>query len=91
MNSTEGGFLQAAREWICDGYAVDIRYVERLDLGEPQLWEASVSLLPLPPTMDMNFTVATPMVSAGQRQLAKISAQEALTHVENAVRRRNCR
>jgi hypothetical protein len=83
--NTESKFLKAARDWICDGYSLDIRYVQRLDLGAPQLWEAWVTLQPLPPKQRLSFTVATPLIVAGQRQFPRLKASQILARIEEAI------
>src|SRR5688572_29218792 len=82
---TESKFLKSARDWICDGYSLDIRYVQRLDIGAPQLWEAWMGLGPLPPKQDVSFTITTPLVVVGQRQLPRLKTDEILERLEEAV------
>lgn len=81
----EKKFVSAAIDWVCDGYSLDIRYVQRHDLGTPQLWEAWVGVQPLPPTKDVGFTIATPLIIVGQRQLPRLTAAEILDTIQEAV------
>ncbi len=85
MHNVEKKFIQRSKEWICDGYSIDIRYVQRLDLEAPQLWEAMIGLSPLPPQTESNFRIETDLISVGQHQIARTTATEIANHLELAI------
>lgn len=84
MNA-ERKFVSTARDWVCDGYSLDLRFLQRHDLDKPQLWEAWLRVQPLPPTQDVSFTITTPLIVVGQRQLPKLKATEILETIQEAV------
>ena len=62
-------FLTAAEAWLCDGYALDIRYIADLDHHNSKIWEASIALNPLPPQQKLGFRTSTPRgMAVGQVQ-----------------------
>ena len=61
-------FLIAAEAWLCDGYALDIRYIADLDHGDAKIWDASVALNPLQPQQKLGFRISTPRIAVGQVQ-----------------------
>lgn len=61
-------FLIAADAWLCDGYALDIRYIADLDHGGTKIWDASIALNPLPPQQKLGFRISTPRIAVGQIQ-----------------------
>ena len=78
-------FLESADSWVCDNYAVDIRYVAiRSRLGL-RIIEAAVSLWPLPPEKELSFKISTPMLAAGQHQEFPVSKSRALEILLNAA------
>jgi len=78
-------FLQAAADWVCDSYSIDIRYVVRHDDNQSQLWAASIALAPLPFSADMSFHINTPLISAGQYQLSNQKKRKIIHILENAA------
>jgi hypothetical protein len=59
-------FLAAAREWICDSYSVDCKFIVVNQGDCPYLSEAVISINPLPSPEDLNFLVDVPGLLAGQ-------------------------
>jgi hypothetical protein len=61
-------FLDAAGQWSCPGYFFDIRYLALKSGGKEQLCGAIMVLNPLPPKEDLQFSLDTENVRAGQIQ-----------------------
>jgi hypothetical protein len=78
-------FLAAADSWLCDGYALDVRYIATKVAGTWLLVEASVALLPLPHAKDASFTVSTQDLEAGQYQSFPVDKAEALATLKAAA------
>ena len=82
----KSSFLQAADDWVCDSYAIDIRCLVRKDAKHSYLYEAAISLHPLPAPQDMSFRIDTSLLFAGQFQLFGQSKQKLLQVLDNATR-----
>lgn len=78
-------FLEAAAGWLCDDYALDIRYIASKADGELQLLEASISLWPLQHGRDTGFTVSTGELEAGMQQRFPVAKAEAIAILEAAA------
>ena len=78
-------FLQAAEDWVCDPYSIDIRYLVRKDSNQSRLWEALIQLNPLPAHQDMSFHVETSLLSAGHSQLSDQPKQKLLQALGHAT------
>lgn len=61
-------FLRAADAWICDGYALDIRYLADVNGGKTTIWDASITLNPIPPQQNLNFCIDSARCVVGQVQ-----------------------
>ncbi|MFN0315846.1 MAG: hypothetical protein ACKVQA_12510, partial [Burkholderiales bacterium] len=61
-------FLRAADAWVCDSYAFDIRYLADVDGGNTKIWDASITLNPLPPQRDLSFRIDSARFVVGQVQ-----------------------
>ncbi|MCF8206726.1 MAG: hypothetical protein K9J82_16715 [Methylotenera sp.] len=75
-------FLAAAESWLCDGYALDVRYLAWLNGERWEILEASMTLLPLPPSHDHTFHLSCEGWIGGHLQVHPISKVEAM----NALR-----
>ena len=63
-------FLRSAGDWLCDGYALDVRYVAAATTSGPEIFAASLLLNPLPPQrMDLSFHIAGSHFLIGQNQV----------------------
>ena len=61
-------FFRDADSWICDGYYLDFRYIaKRAEVGF-ELWDASLTLAPLPPKPGLEFRIEAAGVGVGQIQ-----------------------
>lgn len=80
MNNNEmlDTFLRAANAWVCDGYALDIRYMAGTSDAEWGIWAASVGLNPLPPEQDLEFHIETPGFVTGQHQQQTVTKKKLL-------------
>ena len=67
MQQVEDFFLNASREWGCDGYHADVRYIVRVADGSDFLWHASVALAPLPYPSDNSMELRTSGFLIGQQ------------------------
>lgn len=64
----KNAFLATAVEWICDDYALDIRYIAIPGVGGPSLINAAVGLYPMQSKVDNSFRIHTPNIWVGQIQ-----------------------
>lgn len=78
-------FLQAAEDWVCDPYSIEIRYLIWKDGNQSYLREALIGLSPLPAPRDMSFHVDTSLLSAGQSQLPNQSKKKLLQVLDHAA------
>lgn len=76
-------FLRSADDWLCDGYALDVRYAAATTSSDPEIFSASLLLNPLPPQRtDLSFHVSGSRFLFGQHQVPaarKASLLHALT------------
>lgn len=85
MNTADlvAAFLRSADDWLCDGYAVDIRYVAAAAASGPEIFSGLLLLNPLPPQRrDLSFRISGSRFVFGQHQVAaarKVSLLQALT------------
>lgn len=87
-------FLHAADAWLCDEYAVDIRYMAEIDGVNTSIWDASIMLNPLPPSHDLSFRVISERFVVEQFQcpgmtkleLQSLIAKAAIGEIEIADR-----
>ncbi|MBU1624824.1 MAG: hypothetical protein KJ850_07220 [Gammaproteobacteria bacterium] len=77
-NPYKSQFISAAEDWVCNSSSLDIRYVA-IKVGEKtNLLAASIGVSPVPPKLDMSFSLATEGVFAGQIQESGKSKKEIL-------------
>ncbi|MGH7250099.1 MAG: hypothetical protein ACREGC_03925, partial [Minisyncoccia bacterium] len=62
-------FLHSAEGWICDGYSLDIRFMAKRLGEEWHLWNAHLSLHPLPALNDHNLMLEIGDIVVGQLQI----------------------
>lgn len=62
-------FFDAAKSWLCDGYALDIRYLADTFSGHAKIWEASIELHPLKAAADNQFCIQAEGLMVGQVQM----------------------
>lgn len=69
-------FLRSSGDWLCDGYALDTRYVAATTSSGPEIISASLRLNPLPPQRrDLGFRISGSRFLIGQTQI--LSARKA--------------
>ena len=73
-------FLDAAEEWICDGYSLDIRYLAKVEQSNRRIWSALIDLRPLPAPKDLSFRIDSSFFAVGQLQKSNES-KKSLLHV----------
>jgi hypothetical protein len=78
-------FLRAADAWICDGYALDIRYLADVNGGKATIWDASITLNPLPPQQDLNFRIDSGRLVDGQEQRPSMRKSALINLLTRAV------
>jgi hypothetical protein len=81
-------FLDAANTWVCDDYFLDFRYIAETTENHLVIWDASISLLPLPPKIDLSFQVESAGFSVGQIQqsgMGKPALIELLSEAANGT------
>jgi len=71
-------FIQAASEWICDGYSLDIRYLATSVDGRWQILDASLVAFPLARTKPTSFSIKFGTLIAGQEFTETLSKVEIL-------------
>ena len=87
-DNTLQAFMDAASDWVCDGYSLDIRYLADSLLGQARIWDASIQLNPLPPDRDLGFRIEGAGFSVGQlqqRPAKKASLLAALSAAANGA------
>ena len=77
-------FLEASDEWICDDYALDIRYVALPHVHGPVLLSAAIVLYPLKAKQDNSFQVRSASIWAGQIQRYPLKKREVETILRDA-------
>lgn len=78
-------FLNAAKDWVCNSYSIDMRYFAGKNGDNLQLWEALIMLTPLPSSQDTSFQFETNPFYAGQSQLSGIPKKTLLQILERAA------
>ena len=78
-------FLDAAEAWICDGYSLDFRYIAIHAGNGYELWDASLTLNPLPSTKDLNFQIDVGSFSIGQIQRLEANKSYLLELLKDAI------
>ncbi|MCC9595325.1 hypothetical protein [Rubrivivax sp. JA1055] len=86
MRDTLTEFLAAADAWICDGYALDIRYAARPSGRGFEIFSASIGLHPLKAQTDVSFTIDTGNLLVGQHQRCPVPKAALLQILEDASR-----
>ena len=61
-------FLQAAKDWVCEAYALDIRYIASESSAAARIWQASITLSPLRAASEVGFQVKSSSFRLGQIQ-----------------------
>ncbi len=62
-------FLRSADDWLCDGYALDTRYIAANTPSGPEIISASLQLNPLPPLRrNLGFQISGSKFLIGQTQ-----------------------
>lgn len=82
--STKQQFLDSASEWICDSYALDIRYLAVIDGGTLKIVDASLVALPLADTRPVSFSVQVGNFVAGQEFFPDLPKHDLLQRLESA-------
>lgn len=78
-------FLEAAEAWICDGYSLDFRYIAAPAGNGYELWDASLTLNPLPPPQDLSLRIDVPGIAIGQIQRVEPNKSQLLQLLKNAI------
>jgi len=77
-------FLDAADAWVCDGYSIDLRFLANVAENKTELWDASVTLTPLPAQQDLGFQINTAGILVGQIQCVGPSKKELIAVLADA-------
>lgn len=85
MDTTADRFLSSALRWICEGYSYDARFLAGTRDGKHPIWEASLTLNPLPAKRDLSFVVRGEQFIAGQEQRDHVSQQVLIELVTRAA------
>jgi hypothetical protein len=85
MSETKKEFFDAAEAWLCDGYALDLRYVGEVQAGGFKIWGAAVGLQPLEADRNLSFSIQTENLVAGQVQRYPVSKAEAIEVLHSAA------
>lgn len=81
----EKQFLESAREWICDGFSLDIRYLATKQDGVLRVIDASITAIPLTEIEPVGFSVEMGSILAGQEFIRSLSRNEILSRFELAA------
>lgn len=83
----KSNFLLATGEWVCDAYAITLRYIVfKNDVGQRWLADASIDVNPLPHSKDLRFEIEQAGISAGQIELNGQSRLQVLEILDLATR-----
>lgn len=85
MSETSNDFISAAEEWLCDGYALDIRYVARPVAASQVLISAVIVMRPLIAPKDFSFAIATDCIIAGQYQRYPVNKRDLMSVLTEAA------
>lgn len=86
MSEALSDFLASATAWVCDDYALDIRYVALCAPEGYVILSASIALHPLGPQKDVSFAIDTGALIAGQIQQFPVAKEKLLTILKDASR-----
>lgn len=78
-------FADAADAWVCDGYWLDFRYIASKVDRCYDLWDASLSLTPLPPEKNLSFRIDTAGYCIGQMQRAEDDKGQLISLLDDAI------
>ena len=78
-------FLRASDDWVCDLYSLDIRYIALRYSDQFILFDAVVSLNPLPPKENRDFRIETTQVALGHAQVCNVSKDELHQFLQNVA------
>lgn len=81
----EKQFLESAREWICDGYALDVRYLATKQDGVFRIIDASLTATPLNEVEPVGFSIEVGSLVAGQEYFRSLPRDEILARLEMAA------
>ena len=84
-SSVLDAFTAAAESWVCDGYYVDIRYLASSGPAGGQILDARILLSPLPPALDVSFTLDIAGFVVGQTQLSRVAKSAAIALLREAL------
>lgn len=79
------GFLDVANSWLCDGYALDLRYIALRSGTKLNLLEASIGFWPLPPSIDQSLTISTQGIVAGRHQTFPMDKSRIMEFLQTAT------
>lgn len=78
-------FLRAADAWLCDDYVLDTRYLALKSQDAWRIVEAALILWPVAHKEGVDFSVLTPNVAAGRKQISQISKSRCLDAITSVV------
>ena len=85
-DATALSFLNAAEQWLCDGYYLSIRYFASLERDGAKIWDAAIYLNPLPPEIDNSFQIINEDFIVGQFQRSAKTKKSLLAILNDAAR-----
>lgn len=84
-DATVASFLEAADQWLCDGYFLSIRYIAEIDRGGIKIWDSAIYLNPLPPQQSNSFQIAAGGFLVGQFDRSAKSKKSLMGILRNAT------
>lgn len=78
-------FFSACESWLCDGYAMDMRYAASAGAEGNVLWGASIRLNPLPAPVDNSLNLRLPGAAFGQVQRHPLPKGELIALLRDAA------
>ena len=85
LSRVQDDFLSTADAWLCDGYALDIRYIARPDDDAIQIVCASISMSPFNASENNSFEIVTEDLIAGQIQMYPVDKSELEGILKDAI------
>ena len=87
MSAISARFLESSKDWVCDGYYVDIRHVS-IASENPSLLCATINLNPLPPPEHDSFSLRLGRFSASRMQIGPVARDDLILCLEQFTKGR---
>ena len=87
MSAISARFLEISKNWLCDGYYMDIRHIS-IELESPSILCATINLNPLPPPEYDSFSLRLGRFSASRLQVGPLARDDLILCLEKLAKGR---